>query len=459
MLKIFNTKTKKKEVFKPINTKKVNIYVCGVTVYDLCHIGHGRTFLIFDIIVRYLIYKGYKVNYIRNITDIEDKIILKSIKYKKSFNVISNKMINKMQIDFDKLKIIRPNYEPKVTDYINLIIKFIFKLLKKKNAYISKNGDVVFSIDTYKNYGKLSKQNLLKLNLGYKIKNNIYKKNHLDFVLWKICSKKEPGWISPWGYGRPGWHIECSAIKLFLGNNFDIHGGGSDLIFPHHENEIAQSNCLFDKNDIGKWIHTGMLLINKKKMSKSKGNFYYIRDIIKKNNYEILRYFFLSKHYRSEFYYKEENIKKSSKSLRNLYFSLKDTNTNLNTAGGEKFILEFNKAMDDDFNIPAAYSVLFKISHKINKLKKQNSKNVNKIASTLKLLGNILGLLEQDPYNFLKNKNNKKYNKYYILKLIKKRNLARKNKKWDISDKIRNKLNNIGIILEDEKEKTNWYII
>ncbi|MFI4853292.1 MAG: cysteine--tRNA ligase [Candidatus Makana argininalis] len=459
MLKIFNTKTKQKEIFQPYNTNFVNIYVCGITVYDLCHIGHGRTFLIFDIIIRYLIYKGYKVNYIRNITDIEDKIISKSNKYKKPYNIISNNMINEMKIDFDKLKIIRPNYEPKVTDYINLIIKFIIKLLNKKNAYISKNGDIVFSIKTYKNYGKLSKQNLLKLNSKYKIKNNIFKKNTLDFVLWKLCNKKKPGWISPWGYGRPGWHIECSSIKLFLEYNFDINGGGSDLIFPHHENEIAQYNCLCSTKDTSKWIHSGILVKNKKKMSKSKNNFYYIKEIIKKYNYEIIRFFLISNHYRSKFYYKEENIKKFSKSLKSLYFSLKDTNTNLNKNLCEKFILQFHKAMDDDFNIPAAYAILFKISNKINKLKKNNSNNVNKMASTLKMLGNILGLLEQDPYIFLKNKNNKKYNKLYILKLIQKRNLARKNKKWYIADNIRNKLYNIGVILEDEKEKTNWHFI
>ncbi|MGK2896971.1 MAG: cysteine--tRNA ligase [Candidatus Makana argininalis] len=459
MLKIFNTKTKKKEIFKPFNINIVNIYVCGITVYDLCHIGHGRTFLIFDIIIRYLIYKGYKVNYIRNITDIEDKIIFKSIKYKKSYKVISNNMINEMKIDFDKLKIIRPNYEPKVTDYINLIIKFIIKLLNKNHAYILRNGDVVFSIKTYKNYGTLSKQNLSKLNSKDNIENNIFKKNILDFVLWKICNKNEPGWISPWGYGRPGWHIECSTIKLILGYNFDIHGGGSDLIFPHHENEIAQSNCIYNKNCIGKWIHTGILLINKKKMSKSKNNFFYIKDIIKKYNYEIIRYFLISNHYRSKFYYKEENIKEFSKSLKSLYFSLKDTNTSVNNNLCDKFILQFHKAMDDDFNVPAAYAVLFKISNKINKLKKSNSKKINKMASTLKMLGNILGLLEQDPYIFLKNKNNKQYNKFYILKLIKKRNLARKNKKWYISDNIRNQLYSIGVILEDEKEKTNWYIV
>ncbi|MFI4846817.1 MAG: cysteine--tRNA ligase [Candidatus Makana argininalis] len=458
MLKIFNTKTKKKEIFTPLNNNIVNIYVCGVTVYDACHIGHGRTFLIFDIIIRYLIYKGYKVNYIRNITDIEDKIILKSIKYKKSFKIISNNMINQMKKDFDKLKIIRPNYEPKVTDYINLIIKFIKKLLNKKNAYISKNGDVIFSIKTYKKYGKLSKQNLLKLNSKHKNLNNFFKKNYLDFVLWKICNKKEPGWISPWGYGRPGWHIECSSIKLFLKYNFDINGGGSDLIFPHHENEITQYNCICNKKNIGTWIHTGILITNKKKMSKSKGNFSYIKDIIKKYNYEIIRYFLISNHYRSKFYYTEENIKQYSTSLKNLYFSLKDTNTNLSNNLCKKYILQFNKAMDNDFNIPSAYSILFKISNKINKLKKNNSKHVHKMASTLKMLGNILGLLEQDPDNFLKNKNNKKYNKCYILKLIKERNLARKNKKWFISDKIRNKLYDIGVILEDEKEKTNWYI-
>ncbi|MFI4847318.1 MAG: cysteine--tRNA ligase [Candidatus Makana argininalis] len=459
MLKIFNTKTKTKDIFIPKNNKIINIYVCGVTVYDFCHIGHGRTFLIFDIIIRYLIYKGYKVNYIRNITDIEDKIILKSIKYKKYFKNISNNMINKMQIDFDKLKIIRPNYEPKVTDYINLIIKFILQLLNKKHAYIAKNGDIIFNIKTYKDYGKLSKQKLSKLNLGYKIKNNVFKKKHLDFVLWKICNKKEPGWISPWGYGRPGWHIECSTIKLFLGNNFDINGGGTDLIFPHHENEIAQSNCIYHKNKFGTWMHTGILTVNNKKMSKSKNNFYYIKDITKKYNYEIIRFFLLSSHYRNKLNYKEKNIKQFSKALKNLYFSLKDTNTSLNTNGCENFILEFNKAMDDDFNIPAAYSVLFKISNQINKLKNKNSKNVNKLASTLKMLGNILGLLEQEPYIFLKNKNNNKYNEYYILKLIKKRNLARKDKKWYISDKIRKKLYNIGVILEDDKKKTNFYYI
>lgn len=455
MLKIYNTSSKKKEKFKTKN-KKVRMYVCGVTIYDLCHIGHARTFIIFDIINRYLKYLNYKVIYVRNITDIDDKIIKKSIQNKETYKQLTKNMLIEMYKDFDKLNILRPNFEPKVTSHIPEIIKFIKKLIKLGYAYISDNGDVMYKISKNPNYGKFSKQKIKKLQ---KQKNLKKKNNPLDFTLWKMSKNNEPNWTSPWGKGRPGWHIECSAIsKKYFKKKCDIHGGGIDLIFPHHENEIAQFDSAYKKKYINYWIHVGMLKINKKKMSKSLNNFLTIKEILKKFDPETIRYFLLSRHYRNNLNYSEKKLKNSFLSLKKLYTALKGTNIhNVEKTKKQKiFKKKFIKAMNDDFNTPKAYSVLFNLAKKINKIKQKNKKIANSLAIELKNLANILGFLLKTPKQFFKKKNIKINNKE-IKKLIEKRNQARKNKEWKKADYIRKKIFKMGIKLEDHKNQTKWY--
>lgn len=461
MLKIFNTLTKKKEKFKPILTNIVKMYVCGITVYDLCHIGHGRIFIIFDVVIRYLRYCGYQVHYARNITDIDDKIIKKNLKHGESIKKFTNCMIREMYADLDALNILRPDHEPKVTEHINTIIKLIGLLITKKHAYITSSGDVMFSISTFSNYGILSGRKITTS----KVHNALDKNNKFtDFVLWKASKPNEPYWMSPWGSGRPGWHIECSAMSsAVLGHNLDIHGGGSDLIFPHHENEIAQSVCAYNMPYANIWMHVGMLSLNNAKMSKSLNNFFTIRDVLQNYDAETIRFFLMSVHYRKTLQYNNNALKKARLSLERLYISLRDTNPNTKPYGGECFISEFIDKMNDDFNIPAAYSILFEIAHKLNDLKNKKHSDVQGMAATLRYLANILGLLNQDPEIFLKSKvfkKNRNYNIKIVQKLIKIRENARDRNQWDIADKIRNKLTTMGVVLEDNSTgSTKWRLI
>ncbi|QCI22919.1 cysteine--tRNA ligase [Buchnera aphidicola] len=458
MLKIFNTLSGKKEIFKSIKKDKINLYVCGVTVYDFCHIGHGRTFVVFDMIVRYLRFSGFQVKYIRNITDIDDKIILKSIQEKTTINSFATYMIKEMHKDFDLLGISRPDEEPRVTHYINDIIEMIRKLITKKHAYINKNGDVIFSIDSYLDYGTLSRQSLILLKSGLRIPINNMKKNPLDFVLWKVSSPEEYSWNSPWGKGRPGWHIECSAItNVFFDNSIDIHGGGSDLLFPHHENERSQSICFNDKSIINFWMHTGMVIINNQKMSKSLGNAHFLRNVLKDCDSEVLRYFFLATHYRHPIYYCEKNLDQAYTSLQYLYTALYNTNPCLNNEEGVNFDFEFCKAMNDDFNTPKVFSIFFEIARKINFFKNKDISKSNKFAFRLKDLANNLGFLLQNPKDFLQKKTTLNSSTLKIIKsLIEKRNIARKLKLWDKADNIREKLMSLDIIVEDLPNETIW---
>lgn len=461
MLKIFNTLTHKKEVFVPIITNTVKIYVCGVTVYDLCHIGHGRVFVIFDVIIRYLRYCGYQVDYARNITDIDDKIIQKSVSNNENIWQLTKHMIETMHVDLDALNILRPNYEPRVTEHIHTIIELINLLIKKKHAYITSSGDVMFSIQTMPHYGALSNRKVKKNKIYNSI--NIFNttQTSTDFVLWKASKLNEPHWISPWGEGRPGWHIECSAMsRAVLGKYLDIHGGGSDLIFPHHENEIAQSVCAYDIPYAKIWMHIGMLSLNDKKMSKSLNNFFTIRDVLQNYDSETIRFFLMSSHYRKQLQYSQNALRNSRKSLERLYIALRDTGPIIPSNGEGHFMSEFVSKMNDDFNIPEAYAILFNIAHELNYLKTKKHSNVPKVAATLRYLGNILGLLYQNPEKFLKNtilKNNKNYDLKIIKELIKHREKARKQHQWILADKIRTKLYVMGIILEDHPTgHTKW---
>ncbi|MFZ7344497.1 cysteine--tRNA ligase [Avibacterium volantium] len=456
MLKIFNTLSREKEVFTPIHPNKVGMYVCGVTVYDLCHIGHGRTFVCFDVIARYLRYLGYDLTYVRNITDVDDKIIKRALENKETCDQLVDRMVTEMYRDFDALNILRPNVEPRATHHIPEIIDIVEKLIQRGHAYVAENGDVMFDIESFPQYGKLSRQDLSQLQAGARIEISEIKKNPMDFVLWKMSKPNEPSWDSPWGKGRPGWHIECSAMNSKqLGDHFDIHGGGSDLMFPHHENEIAQSCCAHDGDYVNYWIHSGMIMVDKEKMSKSLGNFFTIRDVLNHYNGEVVRYFLLTAHYRSQLNYSEENLNLAQGALERLYTALRDTDVTVAPQGGEEFVAQFKEAMDDDFNTPNAISVLFEMAREINKLKGEDKTKANQLAARLRELGDILGLLQQDPESFLQaGADDDEVAK--IEALIKQRNEARAAKNWAAADEARNQLNAMGIVLEDGANGTTW---
>ncbi|XBC38096.1 MAG: cysteine--tRNA ligase [Buchnera aphidicola (Floraphis choui)] len=471
MLNIFNSFTQKHEILKLNTDKIIKMYVCGVTSYDFCHIGHGRTFIFFDIVLRYLRYCGYKLQYVRNITDIDDKIIAKSIENNETIFSLSNRMIDQMNKDFLNLNIVSPDYEPRATENIDIIIQFILQLLNSKHAYVSNCGDVMFSIDTYLNYGLLSNQLIDNLKIGVRISKNLNKRNPSDFVLWKLLKKHETFcWNSPWGKGRPGWHIECSSMSSsILKDRIDIHGGGKDLLFPHHENELAQSTCINKKFFVNHWMHTELVIVKNKKMSKSLGNALLLKDLLVRYDSESIRFFLLSTHYRHPLYFYEENLKKSEILLKKLYFSLRNIDFTMfnslnltNYCSYSLFKLDFCKALNNDFNTPVALSILLKMSHRINILKlKCSDRNDNNeiivLAYRLRELGNILGILFQDPEYFFQ-----KIDKFSsdeisnINLLIQKRDNARKIKNWIKADKIRNNLLNLGIVLEDSKYNTFW---
>ncbi|MDG6375810.1 cysteine--tRNA ligase [Glaesserella parasuis] len=456
MLKIYNTLKREKEEFKPIHPDHVGMYVCGVTVYDLCHFGHGRTFVSFDVIARYLRYLGYNLRYVRNITDVDDKIIKRSFENNETCDQLVDRMIIEMHKDFDALNILRPDVEPRATQHIPEIIAIVEKLLAKGHAYVAEDGDVMFNVESFQKYGALSRQNLEQLQAGARVEIKSVKRNPMDFVLWKMSKENEPSWDSPWGKGRPGWHIECSAMNSKeLGNHFDIHGGGSDLMFPHHENEIAQSCCAHGDDYVNYWLHTGMLTINEEKMSKSLNNFFTIRDILNKYDCESVRYFFLTAQYRSLLDYSEENIGLARKALERLYTALRGCDWNVELAENDQYVTAFKEAMDDDFNTPGALAVLFELAREINKLKAENQVEANKLAARLKQLAGVLGLLEQDPETFLQgDANNDEVAE--IEALIKQRNEARSSKNWAVADEARNKLTAMGIVLEDGANGTTW---
>ncbi|HAO91185.1 MAG: cysteine--tRNA ligase [Succinivibrio sp.] len=454
MLKIYNSLTRTKQEFKPITPGKIGMYVCGVTVYDLCHIGHARTFVNFDVIVRYLRYAGYEVKYVRNITDIDDKIIKRANERGISAHDLAEQFIVEMHKDFDALNIKRPDIEPKATDNITEIVNFVQKLIDNQHAYVAENGDVLFDINSFKEYGKLSGQKLDELQAGARIEVEKTKHNPLDFVLWKMSKPGEPSWESPWGAGRPGWHIECSAMNnKYLGKEFDIHGGGSDLIFPHHENEIAQSCCANKTPYVHYWMHSGMVMINEEKMSKSLNNFFTIRDVLETYDAETIRFFLLSGQYRSPLNYSQENLDKARAALNRLYTTLRDTQAVEPDSTEDEYTAKFKEYMDDDFNTPGAISVLFDLAKQINK---ESGETAQKLAGRLKQLASVLGILEQDPNKFLTT-GAKDDDVEQIEALIKQRNEARKQKNWALADEARDKLKQMHIELEDGPQGTVWH--
>ena len=452
-MRIYNTLKGEKEFLETIEPNRVKMYVCGMTVYDHSHIGHARTFLCFDMIVRYLRFAGYAVNYIRNITDVEDKIIVRSKELDIEASVLTSKYIDSMHDDFSALGMIAPDQEPKATENIASIINLIERLIEKNNAYVGKS-DVYFSIDSFPDYGMLSRRNTDEMLAGARIEVDEDKRNPADFVLWK---KAQEGlaWDSPWGRGRPGWHIECSAMSMeALGDSFDIHGGGMDLKFPHHENEIAQSKCSTGKDFATYWMHTGSLRIDQDKMSKSLDNFITIKDALKNYPSEVVRFFLISSHYRSPMNYSIDGLVEAQASLDRLYTALKGCELTSDTDENE-FSVQYREMMEDDFNVPGALAVCFDMAKSINLYKESNKADqANKLASSLISLAEPLGILQQDPELYLKAGVLLSEDK--IDALIKERELARTNKDFKRSDQIRDELINMNIVLEDSVEGTSW---
>ena len=458
MLQIFNTLTRKKEPFTPLQENKVGLYVCGITVYDLCHMGHARTYLSFDIMVRYLRHAGYEVNYVRNITDVDDKIIQRAIANNETPDELTKRTIQMMHEDFASINLLEPDIEPRVTEHMSEIIDVIQRLIDKGHAYQAPSGDVLFDVSSFEAYGKLSKQDLTQLNAGARVETSADKDDPMDFVLWKSAKPEEPSWKSPWGNGRPGWHIECSAMNhKHLGEHFDIHGGGSDLMFPHHENEIAQSCCAFDTPYVNTWMHAGMVQVDDVKMSKSLGNFFTLRDVLKIHDPETLRFFLMSAHYRSQLSYSQDSIAQAKSGLERLYTSLRDVDVNMNVELSEGGYLDrFEAAMNDDFNMPVAFSVLFDIAKDLNKASGTTAEN---LAGVLTKLGGILGILQMKPADYLQGASGSGEDDSFaseVESLIEQRNTARANKDWAAADAARDGLNAMGVVLEDSASGTTW---
>ena len=457
MLQIYNSLTKQKELFQPIHPGQVNLYVCGMTVYDFCHIGHARVLVIFDIVTQYLRHLGYQVNYVRNITDIDDKIIHRAAENQEPYNDLTERFIQAMHEDFAKLGILPPTAEPKATTYIEPMVNLIQTLVGKGFAYIAENGDVYYQVNQFPSYGALAHQDLEKLQSGARVAIVDAKHHPLDFVLWKLAKPDEPSWASPWGEGRPGWHIECSAMSMdCLGAHFDIHGGGLDLAFPHHENEIAQSEASSGQKFVNTWMHVGFVQVNQEKMSKSLGNFFTIREVLKEYTPEVVRYFLMASHYRSPLNYSIENLQSAKAALERFYLCLRAfPSVTPNALTDSDYTKRFFAAMQDDFNTPIALSVLFDLVREIYRLQTNNSAVATQHAGLLKYLANILGLLHQDPDIFLQQGQEAKNNQT-IEGLIEKRLLARKNKDFTLADKIRDDLIEMGVVLEDKDGLTQW---
>jgi cysteinyl-tRNA synthetase len=492
-IRIHNTLTGKKEEFISLYEKKAGMYVCGVTVYDLCHIGHARSAIVFDTIYRYFRYRGYDVTFVRNFTDIDDKIIKRANEEGVDYKTVAEKYIGEFDVDMGALGLEKPSVEPRATEHIPDMIRLISALIQKGFAYRS-NGDVLFSVEKFKDYGKLSKRNIEEMQAGARVEIDEKKENPLDFALWKASKPGEPYWESPWGKGRPGWHIECSVMsQKYLGETFDIHGGGRDLIFPHHENEIAQSEAASGKPFARYWIHNGFVNINKEKMSKSLGNILTIKEILKDWHPEVLRLFFLSHHYRSPVDYSEDSFLEARSGLDRFYMTLKSVkdeiaripspSTGEDKGGGhvhipsecrkaiESFQIRFEEAMDDDFNAAQALGYFYDLQTHLNSLLTlSKGKPYEEIISLLKTgldhfskTGWVFGLFREEPGDYLARQRKDGLRRLNlteeeIKRSIEERNLARKEKNWKRADEIRNDLLSKGIVLEDTSTGTEWKI-
>ncbi len=472
MLKIYNSLSRNKQAFTPIEANKVHMYVCGMTVYDFCHLGHARVMVVFDMVSRWFRSSGYNVTYVRNITDIDDKIIKRANENGETIDVLTQRFINAMDEDSARLGIIRPDFEPRATQHIAGMISMIAKLIEKGHAYQAENGDVFYSVHSFAGYGKLSGKSLDDLRAGERVDVDSNKKDAMDFVLWKSVKPNEPHWDSPWGKGRPGWHIECSVMSAHhLGAHFDIHGGGQDLQFPHHENEIAQSEATHNCQMANTWMHNGFVRVDEEKMSKSLGNFFTIRTVLEKYDAEVVRFFILRAHYRSPLNYSDVHLDDAKASLTRLYTALRGYEVSANTVDwNQPQTKHFKEAMDDDFNTSEAMAVLFDLANELNKTKETATANL------LFNLAGVLGLLQQNANDFLHGYQNVTLNidsaihehkadsvtisvgfdSKKIEENIELRLAAKKSKNFAEADAIRKQLADAGIILEDTPQGTTW---
>ncbi len=483
-LRVYNTMTQKKEELTPLHKGRIGMYACGVTVYDLCHIGHARSAVVFDVIYRYLRYKGYEVTYVRNFTDVDDKIINRAQQEGVGFEEIAARYIKEFYVDMGALGMLPPTVEPKATEHIPEMIALVAQLMEKGHAY-QVEGDVYYAVESFPGYGKLSKRSLDEMQAGARVEVDERKRNPLDFALWKTAKPGEPSWDSPWGKGRPGWHIECSAMsQRYLGDTLDIHGGGKDLIFPHHENEIAQAEGATGRPFVRFWLHNGFVNIAKEKMSKSLGNFLTIKEILKDYHPEVVRFFLLSRHYRSPVDYSAQGMEEARQNLVRFYQTLAGIDEVLKKMAGkqkgkyspeekvvlqkaEVFTSQLEEAMDDDFNTAAALAPLFELSHDLNRVLQNPSAQGTEILRQGKeafaLAGKVLGIFQQDPSAFLEQEQQRKAEALTITpeeidKLIAERNDARSKKNWSRADEIRDLLASQGIVLEDGPQGTTWRV-
>lgn len=459
-LSIYNTLSGKKERFQPIEPNKVRMYVCGMTVYDYCHIGHARVMVGFDVITRFLRHIGYDVIYIRNITDVDDKIFARAAENGEPFEDLTARFIDAMHEDERALSVLPPDQEPRATAHMGQIIAMIETLIEKGYAYAAENGDVYYSIDKFEAYGRLSKKKVEDLQAGARVDVEVQKQNPLDFALWKAAKEGEASWDSPWGKGRPGWHIECSAMSTCcLGDTFDIHGGGPDLKFPHHENEIAQSEGATGKTYVNVWMHAGAVRVNKEKMSKSLGNFFTIREVLDKYSAEVIRYFLISSHYRSQVDYSESSLAEAQSALDRFYQAIRGLEPE-DFEGKElssEYTERFKAAMSDDFNTPEALAVMFELVKALNIARqKEVSDQVRILATTLREMGDVLGILQTDPEQYFRGTTTDGMPDAEIEEWIVRRKTARENKDWAESDRIRDVLAEQGIVLDDGKGGTTW---
>ena len=458
MIKIYNTLTQTKEAFKPIDEGKVRIYVCGITTYDYCHLGHARMLVAFDMVVRHLRSSGYEVTYVRNITDIDAKILARARENGEVFSDLTERFITAMHEDERALSILPPDQEPRATAHIEQIIAMIEKLIATDFAYRADNGDVYFSVMQFPDYGRLSKKKMDELLDGARIKVGELKRDPRDFALWKAAADDAVGWDSPWGYGRPGWHIECSAMSTCsLGDTFDIHGGGSDLMFPHHENEIAQSEAVTGCTFAKLWMHNGPLRVDNEKMSKSLNNFFTVREVLKEYDGEVVRQLLIASHYRSPINYSPQSLQQAAKVLERLYTALKDLDiANAKSLTNSRFEKAFLAAMDDDFNTPKAFAVLFDMMKEINRQKsagmERDMEGASQLGALLVKLGGHLGLLQRQPQDFLRGE----VDPERVEQLIAGREQARADKDWAKADQIRDQLSAMKVVVEDGADGSSW---
>lgn len=454
MLKIYNSLAREKQEFVPIVAGKASMYVCGMTVYDYCHLGHARVMVVFDMVSRWLRAAGLEVTYVRNITDIDDKIIKRAHENNETIAELTARYILAMEEDAAKLGVLPPDAEPLATHHIEEMLQMITALVDKGHAYRADNGDVFYSVNSFPEYGKLSGKSLEDLRAGERVEVDTHKRDPMDFVLWKAAKPNEPSWDSPWGKGRPGWHIECSAMGAsILGKHFDIHGGGQDLQFPHHENEIAQSEGAHDCKFVNYWIHNGFVRVDNEKMSKSLGNFFTIREVLKKYDPEVVRFFILRAHYRSPLNYSDQHLDDARQALTRLYTALRGIDVPVSAVDwAQPTSMRFEAAMNDDFNTPEAFAVLFDLANELNRTRSPET------AAQLKGLANVLGILQREPEEFLQGglSSVDGYSSGQIEQMITQRQVAKKDKNYAEADRIRKELLDAGIVLEDGPQGATW---